>query len=235
METSLDTLLDGQVHLEQPRQGHRAGLDGVLLAALAPVQSGDCVVDVGAGVGTVGLCAAFRTPLSRLVFLERDPLLANLAERNAIHNAFMEPVTWSVHVFDVTAPARERAGSGVSSSSFDHVLMNPPFDQPHHVRPSPDARKRAAYLLEEDGCLPWIKCARWLLKPHGRVSLIFRAQALPDMLAALAGRFGSLDVTPIHTRPDAPANRLFVTAQAGSRGPLRFLPPHVVGTATSEA
>lgn len=228
LETSVDTLLDGRVRLEQPLQGHRAGTDGVLLASLAPLKPGDRVADVGAGVGTVGLCAASRIQLSGLTFIERDPYLAQLAEQNATQNAFMSSLDWRVTTFNILAPARERTVAGLHGNTFDHVLMNPPFDQPDRVRASPDERKRAAYLLEEDGFLPWIKFARWMLKPHGQLSVIFRPQNLPDVLAACSGRFGGADIRPLHTRDDAPARRLLVTLQAGSKGPMRIFPSVVL-------
>ena len=46
----------------QPKDGYRAGVDAVLLAAAAPVKAGagERVLDVGAGVGVVGLAVARR-------------------------------------------------------------------------------------------------------------------------------------------------------------------------------
>ena len=49
-----DRLLDGRLRLRQPRKGHRAGSDAVLLAAALPERDGGHLLDIGTGVGTVG-------------------------------------------------------------------------------------------------------------------------------------------------------------------------------------
>ena len=44
---TLDALLGGRVRLLQPKNGLRAAIDPVFLAASVPARSGDCVLDVG--------------------------------------------------------------------------------------------------------------------------------------------------------------------------------------------
>ena len=57
-----DAFLGGGLRILQPKDGYRAGIDAVLLAAAAPVRAGrkERVLDVGAGVGVVGLAVARR-------------------------------------------------------------------------------------------------------------------------------------------------------------------------------
>jgi tRNA1(Val) A37 N6-methylase TrmN6 len=62
------------------------------------------------------------------------------------------------------------------------------------------------------------------LRPGGRLVIIFRADGLPDVLAALAGRFGDVAVLPVHPRADRPALRVLIAASKGSRGEMRLLP-----------
>src|SRR6478736_1511110 len=50
-EFTEDAFLGGRLRLRQPRSGHRAGHDAMLLAAATPARSGDRVVDLGAGDG----------------------------------------------------------------------------------------------------------------------------------------------------------------------------------------
>jgi tRNA1(Val) A37 N6-methylase TrmN6 len=58
-----------------------------------------------------------------------------------------------------------------------------------------------------------------MARPGGRIALIHRAEALDEVLDALAGRFGAAVVLPLHPREDAPASRLLVQAVKGSRAP----------------
>ncbi len=78
-DTTEDTLLDGRVRLRQPRQGFRAGLDAVLLAAFVPARTGERVLEAGCGSGAAFLCLAARVPGLRIAAVERDPAMAALA------------------------------------------------------------------------------------------------------------------------------------------------------------
>jgi len=81
-----DAFLGGKLRLRQPKSGHRAGHDAMLLAAATPARSGDRVVDLGAGVGAAGLAVARRVSGIKLVLVEIDEKLAELARSNANSN-----------------------------------------------------------------------------------------------------------------------------------------------------
>src|SRR6202166_1322285 len=129
-----DAFLGGKLHLRQPKSGHRAGHDAVLLAAATPARSGDRVVDLGAGVGAAGLAVARRVSGVKLVLVEIDVELAGLARGNAASNA----IAADVIVLDVASAADAFAAAGLAPDSVDVVLMNPPFNDPVSPRASPD-------------------------------------------------------------------------------------------------
>src|ERR1700761_127792 len=81
-----DAFLGGRLRLRQPRSGHRAGHDAMLLAAATSVRSHDRVVEFGAGVGAAGLAIARRNGDIKLVLIEIDAALASLARQNASVN-----------------------------------------------------------------------------------------------------------------------------------------------------
>ena len=55
-----DAFLAGRLRLRQPKSGHRAGHDAMLLAAATAARPGQRVVDFGAGIGAAGLALARR-------------------------------------------------------------------------------------------------------------------------------------------------------------------------------
>src|SRR5258708_28190705 len=122
-EITEDAFLGGQLRLRQPRSGHRAGHDAMLLAAATSARSGDRVVDFGAGVGAAGLAVAKRVAGIELVLVELDQALAGLARANAASNS----IAADVIVLDVTSAADAFAAVGLTPDSVDVVLMNPPF------------------------------------------------------------------------------------------------------------
>ncbi len=106
-----DAFLGGQLRLRQPKSGHRAGHDAMLLAAATPARPGDRVVDFGAGVGAAGLAVAKRVAGIDLVLVEIDDGLADLARGNAASNA----IAAEVIVLDVTADAEAFAAAGLAA------------------------------------------------------------------------------------------------------------------------
>src|SRR6202140_2067380 len=81
-----DAFLGGQLRLRQPKSGHRAGHDAILLAAATSAQPGGRVIDFGGGVGTAGLAVAKRVFGIELVRVEIDARLTELARETAAAN-----------------------------------------------------------------------------------------------------------------------------------------------------
>ena len=70
----------------------------------------------------------------------------------------------------------------------------------------------------------WIRAATSILKPDGRLIVIFRADGLNTLVSSIANRFGDIAILPIHPRAKLVAKRILVRAVKGSRAPQRILP-----------
>jgi tRNA1(Val) A37 N6-methylase TrmN6 len=224
-ETTRDAALGGRLMLRQPRKGHRFGHDAILLAAMTQARAGEHAVELGAGVGAAGLALAQRVSGLRVTLIEIDPALAALAEENAAANDLSDRVR--VIATDV-ADARGLAAHGLTAGSAGRVLMNPPFNDPVRQNVSPDAARRRAHAGTPETLSQWVDRAATLLAPSGTLTLIWRADGLADVLAALRADFGDAAVLPVHPRPDAAAIRILVRAVKGSGAPLALLPPLVL-------
>ena len=217
-EITEDGFLGGQLRLRQPRSGHRAGHDAILLAAATPARSGDRVVDLGSGVGAAGLAVARRVRGIELVMVEIDPTLAELARNNAGTNAILAEVI----VLDVEAGAAAFDDSGLGPDSADVVLMNPPFNDPSRHRASPDGVRERAHVATTTTLAGWVHAARRILKSNGQLALIWRADGISEVLAALDRGFGSVEILPVHGDGTSPAIRILVRATKGGRAPTRL-------------
>jgi tRNA1(Val) A37 N6-methylase TrmN6 len=217
-EFTEDAFLGGQLRLRQPRSGHRAGHDAMLLAAATPARSGDRVVDFGAGVGAAGLAVAKRVAGVELVLVEIDSGLAALARGNAAANAIAAEVV----VLDVTSAGAAFAAAGLAPDSVDVVLMNPPFNDAVRHRASPDQARKIAHVATSATLEDWLHAGRRILKSGGVLTLIWRADGVAEVLAALDRGFGSLDILPVHGDAATPAIRLLVRARKGGKAPTRM-------------
>ena len=76
--------------------------------------------------------------------------------------------------------------------------MNPPFNDPARHRASPDKAREIAHVATAATLESWIHAARRILKSGGVLTLIWRADGLAEVLAALDRGFGSLAILPVH-------------------------------------
>lgn len=228
--TSTDAFLRGAFHLVQPAgRGFRAGHDALLLASCVGDAMAGRAIDMGAGGGAVAFAAAYRAGGLHLDLAERNAEIAALAERSRLLSANAALAgRLAVRAVDLLSPRATREAAGLGDDAYDLVLTNPPF-HPAGQRRSPDALRDEARAIPGADFLPrWIAVAAALLRPGGRLALIGRPENLRELLPAADNRFGSLRLLAVHPQADAPASRILIGAVAGSREPMRILPPLVL-------
>jgi tRNA1(Val) A37 N6-methylase TrmN6 len=215
METTLteDALLGGKVRLLQPRRGYRVAVDAVLLAAAVDAKPGHRVLDLGAGVGAVGLCIAARIPRCEIVGIELQPSLQAIAARNALLNGIEARMSTIQH--DIAAPLPADIGL------FDQVATNPPYLAAAVADPSPDRSKALATVESSAGLARWLAMATAAVQSAGTLTIIHRSDRLEEIVLHLA----SLGFGDIATRLLPPAARVLVRARRSAVPTRRAAPP----------
>ena len=211
-----NALLGGRVRLLQPSRGYRVAVDAVLLAASVEAAAGERVLDLGAGVGAVGLCLAARVPGCTIVGIELQPALAALAARNAILNGAEARIRTIVH--DLAHPLP------FDLANFDHVATNPPYLAAAVADPSPDPSKALATVESSADLARWLAVAAGALKPTGTLTVIHRSDRLEEIVSHLV-RLGLSDVT-VKLLP--PAARVLIRARRAEVPGRRSSPPLVL-------
>lgn len=216
-----DAILDGRLRLLQPKRGHRFGHDAILLAAAVPAQRGERAMELGAGVGAASLALLARVPDTDATLIEIDPALCELANENIARNRLAGRAR--AVALDAEAAPEVFREAGILPHSFDHVLTNPPFNDASH-QPSPDALRRRAHEGPAGLLSGWVATARAMLTGSGRLTLIWRAEGLDQVLSALHDGFGGITVIPVYPAPERLAIRVIVSGTRGSDAPQRTLP-----------
>lgn len=214
MAVTEDGLLGGRVRLLQPKHGYRVAVDAVLLAAATDAQQGERVLDLGAGVGAVGLCLAARVPGCRIAGIELQPALVELAERNAGLNGVSDRVRTIRH--DLAQPLPRDLGL------FDHVATNPPYLPASVADPSPDPIKALATVESSAGLARWLEIAT--SAAIATVTLIHRSDRLAEIVAGFE-RHGWADIVVL---PLTPVRRVLVRARRSDTARRREAPPFLL-------
>jgi tRNA1(Val) A37 N6-methylase TrmN6 len=229
---SEDTLMGGRVRLRQPREGYRAAIDPVLLAASVPAGRDDIVLDIGCGAGAAALCLALRVPGCRITGIEQQRELVRLANDNAALNDVADRFV-AVQGDLLHPPPRLEPGS------FAHVMANPPFLESGTATAPPAAAKAAANVEGEADLAAWVRFALLMARPKGSITFIHRADRMEQLLAQLSGRAGEIVVFPLWPSQDKPAKRVILRARKGVATPTRLTPGLVLheadGRYTAEA
>jgi len=222
-------ILGGRVRLLQPRVGYRVAMDPILLAAAVPLHgSGPVrrVLDAGLGTGAAALCLLARgladpgaAPDLTVTGIEQVSAVAALARRSAALNGWTERLR--VEVGDVT---------DATDGDYDLVLTNPPYGEAGRGTPPPQTGRAVAHVTAVS-LAAWVAGCLARLRAKGRLVVIHRADRLDDLLAALRGRAGAIEVIPLWPGPVAPgtqgaraARRVIVRARKGVRGPSHLSP-----------
>lgn len=211
---SHDYLLGGSVVLKQPADGYRAAVDAVLLAASVSINSrrDAKILDVGAAVGSAGLCVARRLETAKVTGVELQDDLYALFCRNVVENDLAGRVT-PIHgdINDGRLP--------LMAESFDQVISNPPY-YAGGTRPSNESRAKAHQEGTAD-LKDWIAFCLKMVRQKGRVTLIHRADHLDRIIGLLHGRAGDMIVYPIWSKETANTPlRVIVSARKGVASPL---------------
>lgn len=208
-ELTQDAFLGGRLTLWQPKQGYRAGVDPVLLAASVAARAGQSVLDVGCGAGAAALCLGRRVDGLDLHGLELQPRYAALAARNARDNG----LPLALHEGDVAAmPA------ALKQRRFDHVITNPPYFDRASGTAARDAGRETA--LGHADLTGWLEACARRLAPKGWLTLICRAERVPELLAGLPAHIGSVALWPILPRRGRAAQLVLMRARHGGRAPF---------------
>lgn len=198
-----DSLLDGRLILLQPKEGFRASIDPIILAATVPVKAGDSVLDVGTGSGAAALALLAREPWAWVTGLDIQESLVALASRSAARNQMTEHATFLAGDI-VSEHASNKLGG------FDHVMSNPPFFERGSGQ-LPKNKARALATVESTADLGvWIEFMLGAVRAGGTITLIHRAEREGELVKLLKPSCGKIAVMDLTSKKDEGTQKLIV-------------------------
>jgi tRNA1Val (adenine37-N6)-methyltransferase len=124
-----------QFSVDQSGCAMKINTDGVLLGALADVESPLSILDIGTGTGVIALMLAQRFPIAHIDAVEIDENAAKTAAANFQNSPFADRLTLYPASFEAFFSAH-------TDKKYDLIVSNPPFYI--NSLKSPGARKTLA-------------------------------------------------------------------------------------------
>jgi len=216
-DETIDGFMDGRLRLIQSRSGYRFSIDAILLSQFVTARKGDVLVDLGTGCGIIPLILLLTSPIHYALGLELQWPLADQASRNVRLNGFGGNM--AVVLGDIRQPP-------LRPHFADVVVCNPPYRKKESGRINPDPQRAIARHEIRASLEDILSAARELLKPKGRLAMIYPAFRLADVLWKMRKfRLEPKRVRVVYPGLSSEAKLVLIEACLEGRGGLKILPP----------
>jgi tRNA1(Val) A37 N6-methylase TrmN6 len=177
-DESLDAL-SGHFRIYQLRRGHRFSTDDLLTAwygtTCAPAAR--TILDLGSGIGSVGMIAAWRLPGATVVTVEAQEESVRLARKSAAYNGLES--RYDIRLADFRDAAALRP-----DESFDLVLGSPPYFPPGSGIEGDHPQKIACRFEMRGDIRDYSRAAASHLAAGGMFACVFPEEQRPRVEAA---------------------------------------------------
>ncbi len=175
---SIDGLFGNKVKVVQALQGYRVSEDALILTWFVKSYAGEFILDVGTGCGIIAFGLALKQPEATIVGLEIQSALAHRAARGLKLNGLESSVS-------ILRGDLRHADLFFRHGSFDCIVSNPPYHEPGrgHINIQEEKAVCRHQLMMPLSDL--FAISKKLLKPDGRLSLIYPASNLDRVCQAI--------------------------------------------------
>lgn len=215
----LDDLQYKGLKLLQKKDGFCFGVDAVILSHFAWILKNDRVIDLGTGTGIIAVLLAAKKAPRKVVGLEIQKDMAEMAARSIKLNNLEEKV-------DIVCGDIKEASQLFGAASFDAVVSNPPYMSRGGGLLNPSdtkavARHELLCTLEDV-----VSAASKLLCTGGRFSMVHRPQRLSDIICCM--RSHSIEpkhLQLVHPSPGKSPNLILISGTRNGNPELRVQKP----------
>lgn len=207
----------------QNKDGFCFGVDSVLLSDYAKkIKKNAKVVDIGTGTGIISLLLCKKTNLSKIIGIEIQEDVAEMANRsiklNNLEDKF-EVLNINVkNILDILNPY-----------SFDVVVTNPPYKKVDTGVKSFDKKQLISRHEVECTLEDVIEKSSKLLKDLGELYMVHRAERLVDIMCLLRKyKLEPKNIRFVHSKSEEKPSLILVRAVRGAKEFLKIDKPLVI-------
>ena len=216
---TLEQLKIGDLQFVQPKRGYRFSLDAILLANFISAKPKERLIDLGTGSGIIPLLVSVLNPIQEIVGFELQERLMSFACRNVTLNGLNDRIR-------IVQGNLKQVSSCFKAGEFDLLCSNPPYRKVGNGRINPGSEQAIARHEVECELEDLLSAAKFLIRPGGKMFLIYLPERLGELLAGLQHyRLEAKRIRCIHSAKQTPASLVLVEAQRDASSGLSVLPP----------
>jgi tRNA1(Val) A37 N6-methylase TrmN6 len=222
-EITINKLFKEQIIIKQYEKGYRFSVDSPILADF--VYEDDrriTYLEIGTGTGIIPIIMSFfdkiNDKIDKIYAVELQESLYNLAKENIDLNNILKVELINQDI--------RKIKTVMEPNTIDVVFSNPPFFEISNGRVNPNnekfiARHEVSLNLEEI-----LKASNYLLKPNGKLKLIYPVERLSSILITLNKySYGTSKIINIFPKKGENAKLLLIEAIKGKKSTTKILPP----------
>ncbi len=207
-ETLDDLQINGYAVI-QKEYGFRFGMDAILLANFAKVREKDSLVDLCSGTGIIPFVIAAKNKVNKIVGIEIQEDMAEMANRTALYNDISEKVKF------INGDLKDKKLMK-SLNKVDVVTVNPPYKLINSGLVNLDNKDSIA--RHEICCTlgDVIEAASTILKDKGRLYMVHRPERIADILCEMRKyKIEPKVIKMIQPSMNRPPNLVLIEGQKG--------------------
>lgn len=216
----IDDLEFHNLKIIQNEKGFCFGMDSVLLSDFAKqIKKGAKVIDLGTGTGILPLLLSAKTPASKIIGVEIQPSVAEMATRSISLNDLQNKI-------EIINEDIKNLKEQFLSNSFDVVVTNPPYKRlgtggKNEAETKMISRHEITANLED-----FIEMASYLLKDNASFYMVHRPERLIDISIALRKyHLEPKEMKLIYPYVDKAPNLILIKAVKNAKPFLKILEP----------
>lgn len=218
-DEAIDELGIKDYKIIQKKQGFRFGVDAVLLGNFAEVKRGDKVADLCSGTGIVPFIIAGKKEPEKVVGIEIQEDMVDMAKRSSNINLLTEKVGF------IHGDLKDKDLIG-NLGKFNVVTVNPPYKVPENSLLSLNHKEKIARFEIECTLEDVVIAAKLLLKDNGKLFMVHRPDRMIDIFETLRKyKIEPKKIRFVHPDIHKAPNIILIEAQNFGGRFLKVLPP----------
>ena len=208
-ETRLD--IDDYI-IVQDTDDYGFSQDSVILANLADIGKNDVVLDIGCGTGILSTLAIVKKGVKSAVGIDVQKHACDLARKSVQINGLQD----KLQIIDGDVKDIKNL---VKAESFDAVLCNPPY----FLSGASEYAKGVSRTESGADIADFVKGAAWALRFGGDLYIVYKADRLVSLFAALANcNLAPKEMTVVFPKLSKGGDVVIVKARKGAKEGLKI-------------